>query len=323
MLSTIKGWITGVGADVTTDNRLKVAAELVDSSETTIDPATEDKQDDAISELQSILSELQTVKGFDSGNSTATPLGIGGIFTGDWVDTSGYVQAIVDVITDQDAATDGLRFEYSDDGTNVRHAHSFSPLDNDPDGHHYATTLDSQYFRVKYTNGAVEQLSFRIITTIFKTAPEEGHVHPVNYVIDDDHQASIVRAILVGKKPDGSYINFGATTGGNQKISLEEYDDAVNPIRKNLEGVGDLTVGVAEVEIAITGTPTHQIRIRADVDNTGEIFIGKTGVLSDGSNDFVRLESGDEAIIPYNDATNALYAISDTAAQTINVGALL
>jgi len=53
------------------------------------------------------------------------------------------------------------------------------------------------------------------------------------------------------------------------------------------------------------------------------IFIGKTGVLADGTNDFVRLESGDEVIIDYNDTTNALFAISDAAAQKINVGALL
>jgi len=93
--------------------------------------------------------------------------------------------------------------------------------------------------------------------------------------------------------------------------------------RLDLEGVGDVTIGTSEVAIAITGTPTSEIRIRADTGNTGIIFISKTGVLSDGTNDFVRLNAGDEAILNYDDATNALFAISDTAAQTINVGALL
>ena len=90
----------------------------------------------------------------------------------------------------------------------------------------------------------------------------------------------------------------------------------------NLQGLGNITIGIAQVEIAITGTP-ESIRIRANTDNTGIIYIGKTGVLADGSNDFVRLESGDEITMSYNDTTNALYAISDTAAQSINVGALL
>lgn len=91
----------------------------------------------------------------------------------------------------------------------------------------------------------------------------------------------------------------------------------------DLEGVGDVGIGTSEVEIVVSGTPTQAIRIQADVDNTGIIFIGKTGVLNDKTNDFVRLFAGDEAILSYNDATNALFAISDTAAQTINVGALL
>lgn len=105
------------------------------------------------------------------------------------------------------------------------------------------------------------------------------------------------------------------------------YDSNSNPINPisvstDLKGVGNITIGLTEVEIEITGD-TKSIRIRADTTNTGIIFIGKTGVLSDGSNDFARLESGDEMIIDYDDTTNALYAISDTATQKINVGALI
>ena len=91
---------------------------------------------------------------------------------------------------------------------------------------------------------------------------------------------------------------------------------------ENLVGLGNIIVGLSQVEIAISGVTTT-IRIMADNSNTGTVYIGKIGVLSNGSNDFVRLESGDEAVIPYNDSDNALYAISDTASQKINVGALL
>lgn len=90
----------------------------------------------------------------------------------------------------------------------------------------------------------------------------------------------------------------------------------------NIEGIGDITIGLTEVEIAITGD-SKSIRIQADNSNTGIIYIGKTGVANDGSNDFVRLESGDEITMEYDDSVNALYAISDTAAQTINVGVIL
>jgi len=84
----------------------------------------------------------------------------------------------------------------------------------------------------------------------------------------------------------------------------------------------DLTVWLSEVEIIITWTP-QSIRIQADNTNTGIIFIGKTWVLSNKTNDFVRLYAWDEIIIPYDDTINALYAISDTASQVINYWALL
>lgn len=90
----------------------------------------------------------------------------------------------------------------------------------------------------------------------------------------------------------------------------------------DMEGGGDVTIGTSQVEVTFTGT-TQIIHVQADVDNTGIIFLGKTGVLSNKTNDFVRLFAGDEITMPYNDATNALFAISDTSSQTINKGTLL
>jgi len=84
----------------------------------------------------------------------------------------------------------------------------------------------------------------------------------------------------------------------------------------------DLIVWTTEVEIVISWTP-EAIRIQADIDNTWIIFIGKTWVLANKTNDFVRLWAWDDVILPYNDTTNALYTISDTLAQTINYWALL
>ena len=110
----------------------------------------------------------------------------------------------------------------------------------------------------------------------------------------------------------------------------EKQDDTITAINNvsglqrstDIIGMGDLTVGTAQVEVTITGTP-ESIRIRADIANTGIIFIGKTGVLSNGTNDFVRLYAGDELTMSYDDTTNALYAISDTATQKLNRGALI
>ncbi len=90
----------------------------------------------------------------------------------------------------------------------------------------------------------------------------------------------------------------------------------------DLEGLGDITVNNTETEIVISGTP-REIRIQADEDNTELIYIGKTGVLSDGSNDYIRLNAGEEHTFQFNDTLNALFAICASGGQTINAGALL
>ena len=90
----------------------------------------------------------------------------------------------------------------------------------------------------------------------------------------------------------------------------------------DLEGLGDITVGTSEVELDFSGA-TEEIRIQADSGNSGTIYIGKTGVLSDGTNDFVRLSAGDEITFGYNDISNAIYLISDVAAQAVNASALI
>jgi hypothetical protein len=91
----------------------------------------------------------------------------------------------------------------------------------------------------------------------------------------------------------------------------------------NVSQDGNLTVGATQVEIAIGSTSTRLILLRADPSNTNTIWIGKTGVKNDGTAHLTYLEPGDDVHLPYNNATNALYAISDAAAQTLSVGALI
>ena len=92
-------------------------------------------------------------------------------------------------------------------------------------------------------------------------------------------------------------------------------------ISTDAEG-GSVTVGTSEVEITFTGT-TDFIMIQSDIDNTGYIYIGKTGVLTGGTNVLAKLEPGASIELSYDDSTNALYAISGTAGQTIYKAGLI
>lgn len=265
----------------------------------------------------------RTSKLVDINNSTETPLGIGATFTGQWVRTSNFVQAIVDVVTDQDSAVEGLRIELSNDASTVIHSHSFSILSNTPDGHHYPSELELVYYRIKYTNGAVAQTTFKLYTTLVDSMIEEGHVHNLDYALQDDHPAPTVRAVQTGKKPNGDYVNAGYTTAGNPKSSIEEYDDAVSPFRKDIEGNGIQTVGTTPVELVFTGTPTREITVTSLHTNSGYIYIGESSITSAGANSIDYLRPGERYAISFDDVTNPIYIVGSAAGQQYIAGAIL
>ena len=90
----------------------------------------------------------------------------------------------------------------------------------------------------------------------------------------------------------------------------------------NIEGKGKNAVGTTAVEVTFTGTPTAII-IKADKDNTGLLFVGKSDVTNLGANAFIPLEAGEAIAVELNDTTNAVYVVSDTAAQNYWAGAVL
>ena len=90
----------------------------------------------------------------------------------------------------------------------------------------------------------------------------------------------------------------------------------------DLEGKGIITVGTTAVELTFTGTPQTVI-ISAPTSNYGIIYIGKSNVTTAGANSMAFLEAGESIEIDYNDSTNALYVVSDTASQSVIAGCLL
>jgi hypothetical protein len=92
-------------------------------------------------------------------------------------------------------------------------------------------------------------------------------------------------------------------------------------ISEDVEG-GSVTVGTSEVEITFTGT-TESILIQADQSNTDYIYIGKTGVATDGTGVIAKLDAGDVLELAYDDSDNALFAISASAGQTIYKAGLI
>ncbi len=91
---------------------------------------------------------------------------------------------------------------------------------------------------------------------------------------------------------------------------------------KDIEGLGKVTVGTTAVQLSFTDV-TESIIITSAITNTGIIYIGKSDVLSTGANAIAQLDISQSLTFDYNDATNALYVVSDTASQTIIAGAII
>jgi len=79
---------------------------------------------------------------------------------------------------------------------------------------------------------------------------------------------------------------------------------------------GPVTIGTTAVEITFTGK-TQSISIKSASTNTGIIFIGASDVTSAGLNAMGELTADSPLTLDLNDASAPVYAVSDTASQTI------
>ncbi len=84
---------------------------------------------------------------------------------------------------------------------------------------------------------------------------------------------------------------------------------------------GPVTVGATAVEMTFTGT-TKVVSLMSDHTNTGKIWWGPSSVTSAGLNAYGRLAPGQAVEIEVNDASAAIYTVSDTAAQTVYKAAI-
>lgn len=171
-------------------------------------------------------------------SSTVAQLGIDEVFTGPGADINGYATIMLSMYSDQDSATDGLSIQFSHDNdpydwheadaytyiAGLYKTYSFQPVD--------------QYFRVVYTNGGVATNNLHISVRLH-SSNVKGSSHRMADDIKGQDDAELVKAILAAEKAGGTpdlYTNIKATTAGNLKVSVEEYDPTVVLPQSNTHG---------------------------------------------------------------------------------------
>lgn len=156
-------------------------------------------------------------------NTTSTPLSAAGVFTGSgWQDTIDYGILTISVVTDADSATDGLEIQWSVDGVNAIDADVFTILADNPKTFTFGPA--HRYYRIKYTNGGSDQTSFNLVSILRRV-----YVKPSSHRIQDsivaEDDAELVKSVITGQRPDGTFGNAGVTSQDNLKVSLDEYGD--------------------------------------------------------------------------------------------------
>ena len=159
-------------------------------------------------------------------NSTSTVLAADETFTGTAGDLLDYGVLIVGLYSDVPSATNGLKFDFSPDGTTWYNTDEYTYLDNGVTKV-YTMTPVFRYYRIRYTNGDADQTVFNLQTVIKKTyIKHSSHRIQDNIVDEDDGTLNI--SVLKLRTARDVYTSGSATNSGNFKISLEELESGIS-----------------------------------------------------------------------------------------------
>jgi hypothetical protein len=238
-------------------------------------------------------------------NSTETPLGAGGVYTGTAENILPYNGIALFVKSDADSALVGLEIQFSKDGVNNwQTSEAYTVLANAAKW--FTPPSFGVYFRVKYTNGSSPQTNFELTTKLSKF-PFKWSSHNIEEPITDQDDAELTKSVITGKKSNGDYDNVSLTNGGNMKISLEEFESGISensnsqlktsPYIIDEYGIFAHILGDNIFRGAIITIPTEHHEIHC-----GDSYeCGDTDELGNGASEFYAIIVPDEGTI---DGTN-------------------
>ena len=225
----------------------------------------------------------------DATNSTSTPLGISGVYTGTFTDVLNYAQVAVQLTSNVASATDGWKIEWSVDGTNVIDTDSFTFIA----GTSKIVTFgcNTRYYRVKYTNGAIAQTTFTV-SSIIKPMAMKPSSHRISDDVSSQDDGELVKAVLTGEdKEDSAFHNVAVTHEGALLVKSESPISGlfVSELLRNSTSI-DMNVDGSSTPVLFTaGPPAGKkwfiSRIIISITDTGmtwQKFGGILGALTNG-----------------------------------------
>lgn len=151
----------------------------------------------------------------DVNNSSTVELGVGGVFTGAATEILGFQSICVSIFSNAASAANGLKLEFSQDGTNWDHITQLSI----PAGNEITTILSNRlrYFRVVYTNGASTQSSFRL-QTVLEMGMASGTVREMSVGPTAGDLAQLTRAVISGTTGGSVFTDVKVSPSGTLQV---------------------------------------------------------------------------------------------------------
>lgn len=184
-------------------------------------------------------------------NSSVTPLGISGVFTGAAVDVTGYSSVTVGVFADQASATDGLSIQQSSDGTNWDSLDPYTiPAST---GKVFGVVPNLKWLRVVYTNGGVAQGAFRLQSVLHVYAARGASVRPQDARTNDNDMDEVLSYLM----------GYNGTTW--DRLRATTANGLAADVTRIIPGVTATALGKAEDAVAASGdTGVFMLGVRRD-----------------------------------------------------------
>jgi hypothetical protein len=132
---------------------------------------------------------------------------------------------------------------------------------------------------VHVSKTAADATNLIMLTNCWAAGVTSG-VLPLDETLTDDNLAKVVRTIIAGKNPGGTYVNFTATTAGNFKMSVQEISDGLDVGAGNA-GTETQRVSISTDDVNLSAIKTA-VEIMDDWDETNRAAVnlisGQVGI---------------------------------------------
>lgn len=204
----------------------------------------------------------------DNNNSTTATLTANSTFTGTGTDVLNYSGISIYIATDQNSFANGVSIQFSNDNTNWDIKNQYTLVNGSPgttNGFSYEAGIEGRYFRLVYTNGTVNQDSFRVQTILNGQAPQalsilKGNITtaPNDAYLDAFSRMRIANPFVIfDSKQIGGSTWTNVPTGVNQLV-WDDYSSGTGTSSVYSPNTASVVMSVSDNQTSVRQRQTKQ-----------------------------------------------------------------